>query len=112
MKLANLIAEAGRLRRIAREYDTYVNNDALQLKIEDLKALIKNTQNNECKNMFCNQNLRQLEQKEKIYSVHVFKPNGRRWYSFYYCSLKCFNNMKGKCGLYVPLSTGQTVLNL
>lgn len=109
MKLTNLIAESARLRRIARENDTYYNNMMIQQKIEDLRELIKKVQNNECKNFFCNANLKNIH--DKLYSVHVFKPGGRRWYTFYYCSLRCYNNMKAKCGLPIALTSGQTVLN-
>ena len=112
MKLVNMISEAARLRRIARESDIYVGNSATQQKIEDLRELIKKITNNECKNIFCMQNLRQLEQKQRIYSVHTFKPSGRRHYTFYYCSLKCYNIMRAKCGLPVPIMHGQHTLNL
>ncbi len=110
LKLTNLIAESARLRRIAKENDTYANNETKQQRIEDLKELIKKVQSNECKNDFCNQNLRQLENKSKLYSCHIFKPSGRRWYSFYFCSEKCFNIFKGRCGIETLLSTGQTTL--
>jgi hypothetical protein len=110
MKLSNLISENARLKKIARDYDTYTNNAAIEQKIQDLKELIKRIQNNECKNFFCNKSLRELEQKEKIFSVHVFKPSGRRWYSFYYCSLACFNTMKGRCGMISLFCQGQTTL--
>lgn len=111
MKLSNLISEAARLRKTAREFGNYYNNDVITQKIEDLKALIKRITTNECKNYFCMQNLRELEYRSKLYSVHTFKPSGRRHYTFYYCSSHCFQIMKAKCGLPVPILQGQTMLN-
>lgn len=111
MKLANMISEAARLRKIALANGVYLDNNATQQKIEDLKALIKKIQNSECKNFFCNNDLTKLERFTKLYSVHAFKPSGRRHYTFYYCSLKCYNIMRAKCGLKVPFIQGQTVLN-
>lgn len=78
MKLSNMISEAARSRKIARENGIYHRNDNITQKIEDLKELIKKITSNECKNIFCMQNLRQLEQRQRIYSVHAFKPSGRR----------------------------------
>lgn len=112
MKLANMISENARLTKIARANGVYHANSNIQQKISDMKDLIRKVQNNECKNYFCNANLSHLERYQKVYSVHAFKPSGRRHYSFYYCSFKCFNIMRAKCGLYIPLSNGQMVLNL
>lgn len=111
MKLSNLISESARLRKIARENGTYIRNEVMTQKIEDLKALIKKITTNECKNFFCMANLRELERYAKLYSVHTFKPSGRRHYTFYYCSLKCYNIMRARCGLPVPIHQGQTMLN-
>lgn len=111
MKLSNMISEQARLRRIARENDVFRDNTIIQLKIEDLKSLIKKLQNNECKNFFCNQDLTRLEPGKKLYSVSTFRSSGRRHYTFYYCSLRCFNIIRSRCGLVVPIVSGQSTLS-
>lgn len=110
MDLTNLISKSARDRKIARENGIYRSNDFVYKKIEDLKALIKRTQNDECKNFLCRQNLRDLDMSRKLFSVHTFKQSGRRHYSFYFCSLKCYNFMKARCGLPVAILKGQTTL--
>lgn len=111
MKLSNMIAESSRLTRIAKENDTYYKNDAMQQKIEKLKELIRTIQNDECKNYFCNQNLRQLNREQRLFSVSTFRQSGRRQYTFYFCSLKCFNIFKGRCGITTEIFKGQMVLS-
>jgi len=112
MQLANMIAENARLKRLAKENDTYIRNDARDQKVESLKELIRRVQNDECKNYFCNFNLRQLPERQKLFSASSFKPSGRRHYTFYYCSLKCFNIMKGRCGITTEIFKGQTILEV
>lgn len=110
MKLSNMISENARLQKIGRDNGVYHRNDALKLKIDDMRALIKKLTINECKNYFCNADLHKLENKVKLYSLHTFKPSGRRHYTFYYCSLKCFNIIRARCGIKVPIQQGQMIL--
>lgn len=110
-KILNLEAEKARLRHTAKEYDTYYDGTKIQQKIDDLKVLSRKIQGGECKNYYCMQDLTKLERESKLYSAHTFKPSGRRQFSFYFCSLKCFNIFKAKCGLQVPILKGQHILN-
>ena len=112
MKVSNLISQNARNRRTAKEFDTYYDSTMARQKIEDLQALIKKIQNNECRNYFCKADLTKLGQFDRLFSVHTFKPSGRRHYSYYFCSLKCFNIMKGKCGISSMIQRGQTTLSL
>jgi hypothetical protein len=97
---------------IAKKSDIYYKNDADQMRYDNLRALIKIFTTAQCKNIFCKQRLSVMGRDKKIYSVHTFKSNGKRHYSFYFCSLKCYNIVRAKCGLPVPLLQGQHTLNL
>lgn len=111
-KIKNLKFQISTYKQAQKQNDTYYDTNLIQSKIDDIRTLIKNQLLNECKNIFCRQNLRQLERYSRLYSVHTFRPNGRRHYTFYFCSVKCFNIMKGKCGFSSPIIRGQTTLNI
>ena len=110
MKISNLIAETARERKLAKEAgNEYYYNPGLKLqRIEDLKELIKRIKYEECKNYFCNNSLKSDNRDDKIYSVTTFSNNGKRHHTFYFCSLKCFNIIKGKCGIQTQIHRGQT----
>lgn len=110
MKLSNMISEQARYRKIARDNGVYRSNETQEQRIQDLKELIKRITSTECKNFLCMANLTRLERYSKLYSVHLFKQSGRRQFTFYFCSLKCFNIIRSKCGLHVPILQGQHTL--
>lgn len=110
MKIANLISQKSRERKIAKEYGNFYNETRIQQKIEDLIEQQKHMQTRECRNFLCMKDLTTLDQNEKLFSVHSFALNGKRQYTFYFCSLKCFGFMKGQCGIKIPINTGQTIL--
>lgn len=108
-KRDNLISERNRERATAKEYDTYYL-DIKQPKIEDLRKLVRKMMNNECRNIFCLQDLTKLDKDKKIYTVHTFRPSGKRHYTFNFCSIKCFNGMKGRCGIRMMIQNKQRTL--
>jgi hypothetical protein len=110
IRLSNLIAQKAREQKLAKDNDNYYNPIFIQRKIDDLLALKKQIQTNECRNYLCMRNFDKLGENEKLYSVNTFSPKGRRQYTFYFCSLKCYNFIKGKCGLPVAIKQAQHTL--
>ena len=106
----NLYSQRNREKIIAKENDSFYS-DLLTPKIDNLKNLLKKKMNNECRNMFCMNNLQKLGPDEKIFTVTTFTPMGKRHYTFNFCSLKCFTIMKGKCGIQRLVNT-QSILEI
>ena len=94
----NLFSQRNREKILAKDNDTFYR-DLITPKIEGLKVVLKKMVNNECRNIFCLKNLQTLKPDEKIFTVNTYLPSGRRHYTFNFCSLKCFEIMKGKVGI-------------
>lgn len=109
-KRDNLIAERNKERIIAQQNDQRYN-DQKQQKIEDLRIIIKKILTNECRNIFCMKTLQGNNERMKFFSAHTFLPNGKRHYTFYFCSNRCMQSLRGKCGIITLTIHGQRTLS-
>lgn len=109
-KIEKLRYEIATYKKVGKENDIYYDTKPIYAEIEQQREFIKYQLNNECKNIFCRKNLSILNKGEKLYSVTTFSQNGKRHYTFYFCSLKCYNIMKGKCGIATKIHSGQLTL--
>ena len=109
-KLKNQIYEINRQRVAAKEYDMPYRNESLEMKISDLRTLVKRISNGECRNEFCRKLLTSLQQGERVYTATTFRVNGKRHYTWNYCSHQCFKSIKGKCGVFNLEQSKQKVL--
>lgn len=112
MKISNLIAQKARERRLAKDAGNYYDDKRIQQKIDDTIEFQKYVQTRECRNFLCMKDLTKLNINEKLYSVHSFRLDGRRQFTFYFCSLSCFNFMRGQCGIKTLIQKGQTQLEV
>lgn len=111
IEIKNKKFEIAKFKEAEKQHDVYYDKGRIYQQISDMESFIRNTLMNECKNFFCKRNLNELKSiGAKIYSVTTFNQSGKRHYTFYYCSLKCFNTMKGKCGISIPIHSGQLSL--
>lgn len=109
MRLKNTIQENENRRKLARSLDTYYNDIPMRKIITDTRALLQLTQM-QCKNYLCNADLSSVDRYSKVYTVITIKPSNKLHYKFYFCSLRCFNSFKARCGLPVPILRGQLSL--
>ena len=109
-QIANLRYEDKKQRKIAKENDVIYQAGTLQYKLERMQEIYKKKALNQCRNIFCQADLTKLDRDKRIYSVTTFKPSGRRHNTFYLCSIKCFNIIKGKCGIRTILQNKQSTL--
>lgn len=110
LKLKNKIYEDKLQRKTAKENDVIYQAGALQYSIDSMRERLKKMSLNQCRNIFCNANLQTNDINKKLYSVSTFKPNGRRHNTFYLCSPKCFNIIKGKFGIPTMIQNKQKAL--
>ena len=110
MSLKNTISENEKRRKIARANDTFYEESLMRRKIADLRELLSHINISECKNYLCMADISKIDQYQKIYTVITLKPSNKIQFKFYFCSLKCFNVFKARCGISVPILKGQKVL--
>lgn len=111
-QIQNLIAQAQTYREEGTKYGIFYDTRQIQAKIEYIKNQIQTQLNNECKNYFCHANLQKIGSNNKIYSITTFRQSGKRHHTLYFCSLKCYNIIKSRTGLKVPINSGQLSLSI
>uniref|UniRef100_A0AAT9JG46 ORF12 n=1 Tax=Nitrosopumilaceae spindle-shaped virus TaxID=3065433 RepID=A0AAT9JG46_9VIRU len=111
MALKNTISENQKRKQIARANDTFYEESLMLRKIADLRELLSSINVSECKNYLCMANISKIDQYKKIYTVITLKPSNKVQYKFYFCSLRCFNIFKARCGILQPIQHGQMILN-
>lgn len=112
MSLKNTISENEKRKKIARSNDTFYEESLMRRKIVDLRELLSHINISECKNYLCMADISKIDQFKKIYTVITLKPSNKIQYKFYFCSLKCFNSFKARCGISIPILHGQLILNV
>ena len=110
LSLKNTMSENEKRRKIARDNDMPYEESLMKRKIADLRELLSHINVAECKNYLCMKDISKIDQFQKIYTVITLKPSNKVHYKFYFCSLKCFNMFKARCGVYVPILRGQHTL--
>lgn len=111
MQLKNMIAQNERQRLIAKKNDIPYNDTIIWQKISDLRSLLSHINTTECKNYLCMADISKIDQYKKIYTVITLKPSNKIQFKFYFCSLKCFNSFRSRCGIVMPIQKGQMVLS-
>jgi len=110
MKINNLIVENIKRKKIARANDTYYDESIIKRQIDDTRIILKQITILECKNYFCNADLSKIDKYKKVYTAITLKSSNKKCFVFYFCSNKCFNSFKARCGLVIPIKLGQLQL--
>ncbi len=76
-------------------------------KIQYHYNLKKTISNYKCRNLICKN---KITKNQFRYVVTAFYKYGNFRHYFYFCCLSCFNSIKAKCGILVPILQKQTSL--
>ena len=95
--------EEGKIRGYYDPNDTKIN-ELIRMKYSEKKKI----SNYVCRSLICNNGIFKNQLRYSVFTIHV---NGNFRHYFYFCSLKCVNQMRAFVGLRVPILENQHTIN-